>query len=426
MNDQVTLESPTAGIAERVRDFYNRYPYPPPVDSLDEYQRRWRGDERRRPEFHLLWPDREFREDQSILIAGCGTSQAAKHALRWPEAQVTGIDCSETSIQHTEKLKEKYGLKNLRVHQLAIERASELGKCFDQVICTGVLHHLADPSAGLAALRSVLKRDGIMQLMVYAPYGRAGIYLLQEFCQRVGIGPSDGEIRDLISALLRLPKGHPLQDLLNHAPELRNEAALADSLLHPNDRAYSVPQLFDFIEGAGMRFGRWLRQAPYNVQCGVLAEIPQADRIAKLPAKDQFAAIELFRGTMIRHSAVVYRDDYPGDPQPVSFNGNDWLEYIPIRMPDTTCVEDTRQAESREVLINRAHTYTDLILPISQAEKRILAAIDGKHRIGDLLRNLSPANDQSTNITQGRRFFEQLWRYDQVVFASVPQDPGAP
>jgi hypothetical protein len=28
-------------------------------------------------------------EGRSILIAGCGTSQAAKHALRWPTAQVT-------------------------------------------------------------------------------------------------------------------------------------------------------------------------------------------------------------------------------------------------------------------------------------------------------------------------------------------------
>lgn len=425
MSNQGTLESPTAGIPETVRDFYDRYPYPPPLDDLEEYQRRWRSVERRRADFHVLWPGRAFREDQSILIAGCGTSQAAKHALRWPEAQVTGIDCSETSIRHTEKLKEKYGLKNLRVHQLAIERASELDMCFDQVVCTGVLHHLADPGAGLAALRSVLKRDGVMQLMVYAPYGRAGVYVLQEFCKRVGIRPSAGEIRDLIGALVQLPKGHPLQGLLNHAPELRNEAAIADALLHPNDRAYSVPQLFDLMEGAGMKFGRWLRQAPYDVQCGVLAAIPQAGRIARLPARDQFAAIELFRGTMIRHSAVVYRDDYRGEPQPVSFIGNDWLEYIPIRMPDTTCVQDTRQPESPEVLINRAHTYTDLILPISQSEKKILAQIDGRHRISNILRNVYPANDQSANISQGRRFFEQLWRYDQVVFASIPQDPGA-
>ena len=40
-------------------------------------------------------------ENYSILVAGCGTSQAAKHALRWPEAQVTGIDVSATSVRCT-------------------------------------------------------------------------------------------------------------------------------------------------------------------------------------------------------------------------------------------------------------------------------------------------------------------------------------
>ena len=33
-----------------------------------------------------------------------------------------------------------------------------------------------------------------MHLMVYAPYGRAGIYMLQEFCRRIGIQASDDEI----------------------------------------------------------------------------------------------------------------------------------------------------------------------------------------------------------------------------------------
>src|SRR5262245_22152708 len=37
-----------------------------------------------------------YREDLPILIAGCGTSQAPKYALRWPAAQVTGIDFSAT------------------------------------------------------------------------------------------------------------------------------------------------------------------------------------------------------------------------------------------------------------------------------------------------------------------------------------------
>ena len=81
----------------------------------------------------------------------------------------------------------RYNLDNLQVHQLPIERARELGTSFDQIVCTGVLHHLADPDAGLTALRDVLEPGGAMHLMVYAPYGRTGIYMLQEFCRRIGI-----------------------------------------------------------------------------------------------------------------------------------------------------------------------------------------------------------------------------------------------
>ena len=220
-----------------------------------------------------------------------------------PRPRVIGIDFSATSVRHTEDLKRKHNLDNLQVHQLPIERVSDLETSFDQIVCTGVLHHLADPDAGLRALRSVLKPDGAMHIMVYAPYGRTGIYMLQDFCKRIGVHASDDAIRDLIVALGALPPGHPLEHLLREAPDFRQEAALADALLHPQDRAYSVPQLFDFIERGGLTFGRWVKQAAYSPRCGVMAQIPQASRLADLPLAEQYAAVELFRGTMVRHSA---------------------------------------------------------------------------------------------------------------------------
>jgi len=408
-------------VAEEVRDFYDRYPYPRPIDNLDKYQRRWQDRQRRRVDYHLFWPTRPYREDQSILIAGCGTSQAAKHALRWPSAQVTGIDHSSTSVRHTEKLKRKYNLKNLQIHQLGIERVNDLGLSFDQIVCTGVLHHLADPDAGLSALRSALKPDGAMHLMVYAPYGRSGIYMLQEFCKRIGIQATDAEIRDLIGALSALPPKHPLENLLIQSPELLDEATLADALLHPQDRAYSVPELFEFIERGGLTFGRWLRQAPYTLRCGVFPNIPQASRMARLPLSEQYAAVELFRGTMVRHSVIVYRNDSASRPQPISFAGDAWLDYVPIRMPDTVCAQDHLPSGAVAVLINRSHTYTDLIQPIGPTEKRLFDAVDGERRIRDILDRTMSALQRTTNLDIARSFFERLWWQDQVVFDASAQ-----
>jgi SAM-dependent methyltransferase len=320
-------------------------------------------------------------------------------------------------VRSTEELKKKHNLKNLQVRQVAIERVDDLGISFDQIVCTGVLHHLADPDVGLGALRSVLKPDGAMHLMVYAPYGRAGVYMLQEFCKRIGVHATGAEIRDLKAALSALPPGHPLESLLSQAPDFRDEAALADALLHPNDRAYSVPQLFDFLQKAGLTFGRWIGQAPYSLHCGVIAKIPQAARMARLPLEEQHAAIELFRGTMLRHSLVAYQNDGASDRHQVSFDSDTWLAYVPIRMSDTICVQDRLPAGSAAVLINQTHTYRDLFLPIGTAEKQLFDAIDGNRSIGEIVeRNLLSLS--RTSLEMPRTFFERLWWHDQVVFDS--------
>ena len=412
MQDRGARRADAAGVAQEVQAFYELHPYPPPVDNLDSYRRRW-DDRRRRAESHLFWPDEPYRDDRSVLVAGCGTSQAAKYALRWPHAQVIGIDVSTTSIEKTEILKRKYSLDNLEVRQLPVERATELGRRFEHIVSTGVLHHLPDPDAGLRALRDVLAPKGAMQLMVYAPYGRAGVYLLQAYCRQLGVGCSAPEIRDLAASLGALPQDHPLVPLLRNAQDFRDEAALADALLNPQDCPYSVPELFDFIGRAGLRFGRWLRQAPYLPQCGALAAFPHQSLLARLPVQAQYAAVELFRGTMVRHSTVVYRNDRPASVQPVHFDDDTWLDYVPVRLPDTICVQQRLPPGVAAVLINQTHTYTDIYLPIDVQQKQFLDAIDGERTIGEIVRK---HGDPDT----ARALFERLWWYDQVVFA-VPR-----
>lgn len=58
-----------------------------------------------------------------------------------------------------------------------------------------------------------------MHLMVYAPYGRSGVHMLQEFCKRIGIRATYSGVRDLIVALKALPAGHPLKRLLREFPD---------------------------------------------------------------------------------------------------------------------------------------------------------------------------------------------------------------
>jgi hypothetical protein len=289
-----------------------------------------------------------------------------------------------------------------------VEHAAELGRSFEHVVCTGVLHHLPDPDAGLRALHDVLEPNGAMHLMVYAPYGRAGVYLLQEYCRRLGIGTSAKELKDLAVSLTALPRDHPIVPLLRNTPDFRTEAALADALLHPQDRAYSVPQLFNFLAAAGFSFRRWVRQAAYLPQCGALASSPHQPLLTRLPAEEQYAAVELFRGSMVRHSAVVYRNDRPNH-ESISFTGDAWFGYVPIRMPDTICVQEKLPPGAAGALINRSHAYTDIYLPINPQQKKLFDAIDGKRSIGEIA-------PETAQRDIARVLFEGLWQYDQVVF----------
>ena len=418
-------EGPATSALDEVRDFYEKMPYPAPVDNLDRERDLYANPQRRRAQFHLTWPTERPCANQEILVAGCGTSQAARYALREPDARVTAIDISDTSLRHTRDLQRKYNLENLELHQLAIERVREIGRSFDLVVCTGVLHHLSDPKQGLCALRDVLRPSGAMRLMVYARYGRTGIYMMQEYCRLLGISAADKDLRDLGATIEALPADHPISGVLRRAKDFRRPEAMADALLHPQDRAYTVPELYAWLDQCGMSFGRWIEQAPYLAQCGSVARSPHAVRLASLPSRLQHAAVELFRGTMVSHDFIAYRDDRSDVSQPINFAGDRWRDYIPIALPWTVCVRERLPPGSVAVLINRSHKFTDLVCTVDSFEDRLLGAIDGNRTLAEILQFAAQDGDGNRRAL---RFFERLWQYDQVVFdaSRAVAEPSGP
>ena len=376
-------------MSDAIAEFYDRHPYPPPVTEVRASARGIRA------AHHLIWPARPVDSVGSVLVAGCGTSQAVRHALRRPAARVVGVDVSGESLAHARELAARHEVANLELHRMPIEAVETLGERFDHVVCTGVLHHLLDPGLGLRALREVLAPGGAVTLMVYARYGRAGVYLFQDYCRRLGVGTSAGDLADLVATLREIPLGHPLSRLLRESRDLADDDALADALCSPRDRAYSVPELLDLVRGAGLRFGRWERQAPYLPDCGAISETPHAARIAALPPVEQYALMELFRGTITRHTAIVFAHDEPAP---------DFAEprAVPIRVPTATAVEERLPPGAAAALINRAHTDTDLVLFADPRQYEIFRAIDGERTIAELGAGAAG-------------FVERLWRHDLVV-----------
>ena len=130
--------------------------------------------------------------------------------MREPDAQVTAIDISETSLSHTRDLQRKYAIRNLDLRRLAIEDVGSLGQTFDEIVCTGVLHHLPDPDLGLRSLRAALAQDGALHVMVYAAYGRAGVYMMQEYCRLLGVRADEDDLRELGAVIGALSEDHPI------------------------------------------------------------------------------------------------------------------------------------------------------------------------------------------------------------------------
>ena len=87
------------------------------------------------------------------------------------------------------------------------------------------------------------RRDARYGLCAVRP--RRRLYV-QEYCRRLAIGWSEREIADLAATLKALPPDHPIVPLLRNSPDFASVAGLADALLHPQDRAYTVTESSPF------------------------------------------------------------------------------------------------------------------------------------------------------------------------------------
>ena len=247
--------------------------------------------------------------------------------------------------------------------------------------------------------------------MVYATYGRNGVYMMQEYCRRLGLTTDGADLADLIATLREIPAGHPMSHVLRETVDFQDDDAIADALFNPRDRSYTVPELLAMVEASRLRMGRWIRQAPYRPQCGAMSETPHAVRIASMPEPDQFAAMELFRGTMARHSVVLHRDDSPLPVLSVRWDTDDWSSFVPIRPPTVVMVKERLPPKVAGVLINQAHVDRDLVFFLDEAEKLVYEAVDGQTPIGDI----AGATPQ---------LFERLWWQDLVMVDASGHDAG--
>ena len=384
---------------------YEAFAYPEPFADLAEEIRKGYyqvGD----PALYgpVLWPRGKPERRLKILAAGCGTIQAAYTAYMNPEDEVVGIDLSEASLAHERFLQQHHNLQNLKLFKGDLLEVGSLGERFDVILCTGVLHHMADPAAGLAALRDALAPDGVMMLMLYGQTVRIGVYMLQDAFWRMGITQTPEGVAEVRRILGELPSRHYAQDYIRAADELKQDAAIVDTFLHPQDRAYTVPQLFDLVEGARLTFQNWADNFPYWRNGGWGPDSAIAAAVDPLPARQHWAAIEILGQAAGMHMFTVRHAG--SDVAVVDFDEGDWRRFVPHPAPGLF-----RKGSG---LFERG-PYK---LNCSELEQFVLDGADGQRTIGEIID--VPALDAIAPDERdefARRYFEHLWKLGHVMIA---------
>lgn len=325
-----------------------------------------------------------------ILDAGCGTGDNTvflAQQLRGTGAEIVALDFSGASLQINRARLEQRGLEGVR-HVLApIEEAPTLGLGeFDFIVCTGVLHHLSSPLEGLSALRSMLKPDGIMGLMVYARYGREPVYLMQALLQR--LAPPEMEPAKRLRILKRTIEGLPPQNRsvrgLLDAPHFlgeitQSDAGAYDLLLHTQDRPYTVPEIHEWTVDAGMRVLDWAVPSAYDP-----ATYLDGVGLSHLDAAERAATAELMHGGMTKHEFLVERSDAPARPSVSADDASAVPVWTGYDFPDTV------KAVLAQGKIGPEFRCTfgpgrDVTVAADALGKYFMGAVDGGTTVGEIL-----------------------------------------
>src|SRR5580692_9290502 len=300
---------------------YEAYPYPK-RDPRDEAKRLIVGSpgHLREIDHWIFGATRPASRPLHALFAGGGTGDgtlmlAQQMATAGRAGSATWLDRSAASLKIAQARAGVRGLSNIvwESRSLLDLPGSGLGP-FDYIDCCGVLHHLPEPIEGLRALTSVLAPGGGLGLMVYAPHGRTGVYMVQDALRLLAPAAETPTARlDTARRVMRhlpetawLRQNRFLDDHVNGG-----DAGLYDLLLNSRDRAFTVTQLVGLLEAAGLRVACWVEPLRYDPMVW-LPDPKLRARAAALDPTARAALAEALTGNISAHIVYCVRREAPG------------------------------------------------------------------------------------------------------------------
>lgn len=398
---------------------YDRWEYPPPVTDLEAWAAQGHWDWFDPSWSHqIFWPDREYRPDLDILIAGCGTSQAAECAFMNRGARVVAIDVSRSALSHEQYLKARHGLDNLELHLLPIEEAGTLARDFDLIVCSGVLHHMVDPLTGLKALGKCLRSEGVLAVMLYAKYGRIGVEMLESVFRDLGLSQDERSVQLVKDAIAVLPADHPAGNYVRAARDLLSDGGLVDTFLHARQRSYTVTECLDLVSAAGLAFQGWFHKTPYYPH----DLFPQGSRLpsvlSKLPDTKLWSVMERLQTTNATHYFIACRPERPKAHYTIDFSDPGAFDYVPLTRTGCRLAGD-------EIFLRGVR------LKLNPAQLPFVQHVDGRRTIREICGSVAQLKDfgrhPDAQIQEfGHSLFQALWRLDFLAMVLKPESADQP
>jgi SAM-dependent methyltransferase len=185
------------------------------------------------------------------LIAGCGTGrQSVELAQRHPAARILAVDLSLASLCYALRKTRELDIRNIEYAQADIMALGSIGRAFDLIEASGVLHHLADPWAGWRVLLSLLRPGGEMRIGLYSERARRPVVAAHTFIAQHGYGRTAEDIRRFRQDAL----ADDTLEILAQSRDFYTISGCRDLLFHVQEQRMTLPQIKSFITANDLTF----------------------------------------------------------------------------------------------------------------------------------------------------------------------------
>jgi 2-polyprenyl-3-methyl-5-hydroxy-6-metoxy-1,4-benzoquinol methylase len=189
-------------------------------------------------------------ESFDILVPGCGTGLQSTEVVQcYQGARVLAVDLSLSSLCFAKRMTPAPLAARIEYLQGDILKLGSIGRSFDMIDVTGVLHHMADPIESWRILLDLLRPGGIMHLGFYSELGRRDLVAARAFIVQRGYAATPADIRRCRQDLLKTPMG-----IIARFTDFFSTSECRDLLFHVQESHMTIPAIKAFIDGHALKF----------------------------------------------------------------------------------------------------------------------------------------------------------------------------